>query len=119
MFLITSELSIFPNYFAYNWPLLNSDHSFVTLGSVMMLLGFEVLGSLNQPSSSKAAFGLAFWRIVAGSGILVIVLGGLNVITVRLFASGLCCMALPPDPLAPHDYPLTFFSRASYSAPAR
>ena len=86
VFLIASELSLFYPYFARNWPLLAVEHGFVALGTTMFILGVELLGALNKPASTKETLGLAFWRIVAGSGLIVIVLGGLNFMAV-CFAS--------------------------------
>lgn len=84
MFLIASELSIFRNYFACNWPLLSSDHGFVTLGIAMIVLGVNILGNLNKEATSQLSLGISFWRIVIGSGIIVLVLGFLNVFAVSL-----------------------------------
>lgn len=86
-FLIASELSMFYPYFARNWPLLSVEHGFVGLGTTMFVLGVEVLGTLNKPASTKETLGTAFWRIVAGAGLIVIVLGGLNLIASYIFRS--------------------------------
>lgn len=87
MFLIASELTMFYPYFSRNWPLLSVDHGFVALGTTMFILGVEVLGTLNKPASTKETLGTAFWRIVAGAGLIVIVLGGLNFIASYIFRS--------------------------------
>lgn len=82
MFLIVSELPIFKNYFARNWPLLSQSHGFVTLGVAMIVLGVNILGNLNKEATSQKSLGMAFWRIVIASGILVFVLGFFNIVAV-------------------------------------
>lgn len=82
MFLLTSELSLFRRYFARNWPLLSPVHGFVTLALSMIVLGLNILGNLNKPATSQKSLGLAFWRIVIASGILVFILGFVNLIAV-------------------------------------
>ncbi len=81
-FLIISEVSIFRTYFARQWPLLSPAHGFVTLGLAMLVLGANMLGNLNKQATSQETMGLAFWRIVIGSGILVLILGFLNICAV-------------------------------------
>ncbi|KAF2759611.1 hypothetical protein EJ05DRAFT_303795 [Pseudovirgaria hyperparasitica] len=85
MFLIVSELSLFAGYFARNWPILSPTHGFVSLGLAMMILGINMLGNLNKEATSQASLGLAFWRIVIASGILVFVLGIFNIIASFVF----------------------------------
>ncbi|GAB7355037.1 hypothetical protein MBLNU459_g5637t1 [Dothideomycetes sp. NU459] len=85
MFLLISELSLFRSYFARNWPLLSPVHGFVTLGFAMIVLGLNVLGNLNKPATSQQSLGLAAWRIVIGSGIVVLVLGVFNLIASYVF----------------------------------
>lgn len=82
MFLIVSELNIFRAYFARNWPLLSPTHGFVTLALAMIVLGINVMGNLNKPSGSQKELGLAFWRIVIGSGIIIFILGWVNLLAV-------------------------------------
>ncbi|KZF25713.1 hypothetical protein L228DRAFT_82211 [Xylona heveae TC161] len=85
IFLISSELSLFRSYFYRNWPLLSPIRGFVTLGLAMVVLGISTLGTLNRQSSSEQSLGLAFWRIVAGSGIVAIVLGCFNMLNSFIF----------------------------------
>ncbi|OCL05659.1 hypothetical protein AOQ84DRAFT_93692 [Glonium stellatum] len=85
MFLIASEVSLFRTYYARNWPLLSPAHGFVTLGVAMIVLGLNVLGSMNKEATSQQSLGLAFWRLVLASGILVFVVGFFNVIASYVF----------------------------------
>lgn len=84
MFLIVSELPLFRAYFARNWPLLSSGHGFVTLAIAMIVLGINVMGNLNKPSGSEEALGKSFWSIVIGSGILIFILGWINLVAVSI-----------------------------------
>lgn len=82
VFLIISELPIFRGYFARNWPLIGQDAGFVTLGVTMVILGVSILGNLNKEATSQESIGLAFWRIVISSGIVVLVIGVVNIFAV-------------------------------------
>lgn len=82
VFLLVSELSLFRPFFARNWPLLSPAHGFVTLAFAMIVLGLNVLGNLNKQATSQESLGLAAWRVVIGSGILVLILGVFNLIAV-------------------------------------
>jgi len=83
VFLLASELSLFRAYFARNWPLLGSAHGFVALAMAMIVLGVNILGNLNKPATSQESLGLAMWRIVIASGIIVFILGFFNLVAVR------------------------------------
>ncbi|KAK0286765.1 hypothetical protein LTR35_004234 [Friedmanniomyces endolithicus] len=85
MFLLVSELSLFRPYFARSWPLLSPSHGFVTLALAMIVLGINMLGNLNKYPTSQASLGLAFWRIVIGSGIIIFILGFVNLIASYVF----------------------------------
>ncbi|KAK4549711.1 hypothetical protein LTR36_005012 [Oleoguttula mirabilis] len=85
MFLLASELSLFRAYFARNWPLLSPVHGFVTLALSMIVLGINMLGNLNKPATSEKSLGLPFWRIVIGSGIIIFILGFVNLIASYVF----------------------------------
>ena len=52
------------------------------LGVTMILLGNAILGNLNKEATSQESLGLAFWRIVIASGIVVIVMGFVNIVSV-------------------------------------
>ena len=82
MFLLASELSLFRGFFCRNWPLLSPAHGFVTLALAMIVLGVNMLGNLNKDATSQKSLGLAFWRIVISSGILIFILGWLNLVAV-------------------------------------
>jgi hypothetical protein len=79
-----SELNIFCGYFNRNWPLLGRNSGFVTLGVTMVILGVSILGNLNKQATSQESLGLAFWRIVIASGIIVIVVGAANIVLVSV-----------------------------------
>ncbi|KAF2399042.1 hypothetical protein EJ06DRAFT_68309 [Trichodelitschia bisporula] len=85
MFLVVSECSIFKQYFARNWPLLSPAHGFNFLGLAMVILGNNILGNLNKEATSQKSLGMAFWRIVIGSGIIVFTLGFVNIIATYVF----------------------------------
>lgn len=82
VFLVVSELPLFKSYFAKNWPLLSQSSGLVTLGVAMIVLGVSILGNLNKQATSQESLGTAFWRIVISAGILVSILGFLNIIAV-------------------------------------
>ncbi|MCJ1361563.1 hypothetical protein MMC16_000663 [Acarospora aff. strigata] len=85
IFLIVSEFPLFRSYFIRNWPLLSPNSGFVTLGVAMIILGVSILGHLNKEATSQESLGLAFWRIVISSGIVVIVLGFINIVCSYIF----------------------------------
>lgn len=86
VFLTVSELPKIPKgYYARNWPLLSEGHGFVTLALAMQVLGINMLGNLNKPATSQKSLGLAFWRIVIGSGIVIFILGFVNFIASYVF----------------------------------
>ncbi len=87
VFLTISELQFgfIKRYFARNWPLLSSAHGFVTLALAMMVLGINMLGNLNKPATSKKSLGMAFWRIVIASGIIIFILGWINLLASYIF----------------------------------
>lgn len=64
------------------------------LGLAMVILGVNILGNMNKESMSAKNLGLAFWRIVLGSAIIVLVLGVFNIVAVRLLFS-----CFTPSPL--------------------
>lgn len=85
MFLLASELSLFRSYFARNWPLLSPAHGFVFLAFAQLIIGNNMLGNLNKPATSQKALGLAFWRIVIASGIIVFTMGWINLLASYVF----------------------------------
>jgi hypothetical protein len=48
----------------------------------MLVLGNNTLGNLNKEATSQESLGLALWRLVIGSGIVVFVFGFVNIIAV-------------------------------------
>ena len=50
----------------------------------MVILGVSILGNLNKEATSQESLGLAFWRIVIASGIIVIVVGAANIVLVSV-----------------------------------
>lgn len=52
------------------------------LGTAMILIGNGILGNLNKEATSQKSLGLAFWRVVIASGIVVIVMGTINLFAV-------------------------------------
>lgn len=85
LFLVVSECSIFKNWFMRNWPVLSYEHGFSFLGLSMIVLGTNILGNLNKEATSQKSLGLAFWRIVISSGIVVLIMGFVNVATTYIF----------------------------------
>jgi len=85
IFLIVTELPFFRGYFARNWPLLSQASGLVTLGMLMIVLGVLILGNLNKEATSQESLGLSFWQIVISSGILVSILGFINIILSYVF----------------------------------
>ena len=82
VFLIISETPLFRSYFARNFPLLSFSSGFVFLGLLMTILGVFILGNLNKQATSQSSLGLSFWRIVISSGIVVLILGFVNIFAV-------------------------------------
>jgi hypothetical protein len=52
------------------------------LGVAMIFLGNSVLGNLNKHATSQESIGLPFWRLVIASGIIVFVMGFINLFAV-------------------------------------
>ncbi|KAL8726752.1 MAG: hypothetical protein Q9181_005938 [Wetmoreana brouardii] len=85
MFLILTETALFRSYFARSWPLLSPSHGFVTLGILMTVVGVSVLGNLNKEATSQKSLGTSYWRIVISSGIIVVILGVVNIFASYIF----------------------------------
>ncbi|KAF2479838.1 hypothetical protein BDY17DRAFT_312778 [Neohortaea acidophila] len=85
MFLMVSELSLFRGYFSRNWPLLSPSHGFVSLALAMVVIGVDMLGNLNKPATSQKSLGLPFWRIVIAGGIVIFIMGWVNLIASYVF----------------------------------
>ncbi|TID13776.1 hypothetical protein E2P81_ATG01713 [Venturia nashicola] len=80
MFLVVSECAIFKSWFQTNWPVLSNSHSFNFLGLAMVVLGINLLGNLNKEATSQKSIGIPFWRVVIGSGIIVFIMGWINIL---------------------------------------
>lgn len=52
------------------------------LGFVMVFLGISILGNLNKEATSQKSLGLPFWRVVIASGIVILVMGPINILAV-------------------------------------
>ena len=87
MFLIITELPLFRDYVARNWPLFSPSSGFVTLGITMIVVGVSILGNLNKEATSQESLGKSFWQIVISSGILVVILGVVNLFAVSTLPS--------------------------------
>ncbi|KIV93720.1 hypothetical protein PV10_04915 [Exophiala mesophila] len=84
-FLILTELPLFKSYISRNWPLFSPRSGFVMLGFAMIFLGNSILGNLNKEATSQESLGMAFWRLVIASGIIVLVLGPINILASYIF----------------------------------
>ncbi|KAK5059915.1 hypothetical protein LTR84_009798 [Exophiala bonariae] len=84
-FLILTELPLFKTYVSRNWPLFSHRSGFVMLGFVMIFLGISILGNLNKEATSQKSLGLPFWRVVIASGIVVLVMGPINILASYIF----------------------------------
>lgn len=54
------------------------------LGFAMIFLGNSVLGNMNKEATSQESLGLPFWRIVIAAGIVILVMGPINILAVSL-----------------------------------
>lgn len=81
-FLVLTELPLFKQHFTNNWPLFSPKSGFVMLGTSMVLVGNADLANLNKTATSPENIGLWAWRLVLGAGIVVIVMGVVNLFTV-------------------------------------
>jgi hypothetical protein len=82
--LMVSECSLLKGYFVKDWPLLSPSHGFNFLGIAMLVIGNNTLGNLNKEATSQESLGIAWWRLVIGSGIVVFILGFVNILSVSL-----------------------------------
>lgn len=82
VFFLISEMSLFRTYFARNWPLLSPAHGFVALAVAMIVLGTNILGNLNNTQLNQDALGQAFWQVAIAAGIIVFIMGWVNLFAV-------------------------------------
>lgn len=99
-FLILTELPLFKQHFARNWPLFGPKSGFVMLGTSMILVGNAILANLNKAATSPKAIGMWAWRLVIGAGIIIVVMGAVNLFAVSP-------LLLPPPPSIRPLIPLT------------
>lgn len=83
-FLILTELPLFKTFISRHWPLFSHRSGFVMLGFAMIFLGNSVLGNMNKEATSQESLGLPFWRIVIAAGIVILVMGPINILAVSL-----------------------------------
>ncbi|KAK0704987.1 hypothetical protein B0H67DRAFT_649377 [Lasiosphaeris hirsuta] len=88
VFLVVSELNLFKNYFAENWPVLSPSHSLAWLGLAMVIMGCQLFGDLIKPAYTIGNLGLPMWRLVLAAGILSITFGFFNMIASVIFRDG-------------------------------
>lgn len=55
------------------------------LGAAQILLGNSVLANLNKANASQEHLGMAFWRLIIGSGITIFVMGFINLLASYIF----------------------------------
>lgn len=84
-FLIITETPLFKSYFSRNWPLFSPSSGFAMLGVAQILLGNGVLANLNKSNASQESLGMAFWRLIIGSGIIIFVMGFINILASYIF----------------------------------
>ncbi|KAL6714860.1 hypothetical protein ACLMJK_007120 [Lecanora helva] len=77
--LVITEIGLFRRYTTTNWPLLSPSSGFVTLGVLMIIIGVSTLGNLNKTATSEKSLGHSAWSLVIAAGILVSVLGFVNI----------------------------------------
>ena len=81
-FLVFSEFPMIKwvrNWYRARWPLFSDHHGPGWLGVAIMIIGFNLLGKLNQSSFDSSKVGMPIWQLVLASGILNVTFGALNV----------------------------------------
>ena len=76
---------MFRRYIANNWPLFCPSSGFITLGVTMIFLGVSVLGNLNKSATSEQSLGTTIWQLVIASGIVVSIMGVINICANYMF----------------------------------
>ena len=56
-----------------------------TLALAMVVLGINMLGNLNKEALSQESLGLAFWRVVISAGIIIFIMGWINLVASYVF----------------------------------
>lgn len=89
--LIISEfpmVSFVRNYFRKAWPVLSDSYGVGWLGAAMVVIGCNVLGSLNEPGFDPENLGSNFTSLVQAGGILCLIFGALNVLASLIWRDG-------------------------------
>ncbi|CEJ92506.1 hypothetical protein VHEMI08156 [[Torrubiella] hemipterigena] len=89
--LIVSEfpmVSFIRNYFRQAWPVLSESYGVGWLGAAMVVIGCNVLGSLNEPGFDPENLGSNFTSLVQAGGILCLIFGALNVLASLIWRDG-------------------------------
>ena len=73
-----SEVSVCQSYFDKRWPLLGSKSSLVTIGIAEVIVGFFLLGNLNETAASKQNLGYSFNTLLTSAGVIVSFIGVVN-----------------------------------------
>lgn len=89
--LIVSELPMLKSvktYFRNTWPVLSDSHGVGWLGLAMIVIGCNILGSLNQPAYDHHKLGDHFTSLVIAAGILSLTFGFLNILGSIIWRDG-------------------------------
>ncbi|KAH8155868.1 uncharacterized protein LAJ45_00880 [Morchella importuna] len=84
LFLLISETPLLSTYYKRRWPLFGPDSSLVSIGVAEVIVGFQLLGMVNdQPhehgeKEDKPAVIISFDKILIASGALVCATGAIN-----------------------------------------
>jgi len=62
------------------------------LGVAQVLMGNSLLANLNKENASQQNIGLAFWRLIIGSGITIFVMGFVNILASYIFRDTHMCL---------------------------
>ncbi|OAA73879.1 hypothetical protein ISF_00780 [Cordyceps fumosorosea ARSEF 2679] len=88
LFLITAEFPVIKflrNFYKESWPVLSDGHGVGWMGAAIVIIGFHVLGSLNEQGYDTDAFTGHFSQLVLASGILCVLFGCLNIIAALIW----------------------------------
>ncbi|CUS14646.1 unnamed protein product [Tuber aestivum] len=87
--LVMSEISVFQSYFDKRWPLLGSKSSLITIGIAQVVVGFFLLGNLNETAASKQNLGYSFNTLLTSAGVIVSFIGVVNFIASYVYSNSL------------------------------
>lgn len=80
---IISELAFVERiriYLRNTWPILSDSHGVGWLGGAIILIGCNILGTLNQPAYEEGNLNSSFSAVVMAGGILSLIFGVLNIV---------------------------------------